>query len=53
MIDDPGTFVVIVIIVAIMITKWRLMLAIIAAIIVALVITGLIHVLSALGGSGG
>jgi len=52
MIEDPGTFVVIVISVAIMILKWRLVLVIITAIIVALVITGLIQVLSALSGSG-
>lgn len=52
MIEDTGTFVVIVAIAAIVIIKWRLMLAIIAAIIVALVITGLVQVLSALSGSG-
>jgi hypothetical protein len=52
MIEDPGTFVAIVIIVAIMIIKWRLVLVIITAIIVALVITGLVQVLSALSGSG-
>jgi hypothetical protein len=52
MIEDTGTFVVIVVIATIVIIKWRLMLAIIAAIIVALVITGLVQVLSVLSGSG-
>jgi hypothetical protein len=52
MIEDTGIFVVIVVIATIVIIKWRLMLAIIAAIIVALVITGLVQVLSVLSGSG-
>jgi hypothetical protein len=52
MFEDPGTFVVTVIVAAILITKWRLMLAIIATIIVALVITGIAQVLTTLNGIG-